>query len=50
MGIGMIAVVPPDDLDAAEAAIRESGCGTVRCGRLVEGSGRVRMPGADAVP
>ena len=49
MGVGMIAVVSPDDVDAVEAAVRDGGCGTVRCGRLVEGSGQVRMPGADAV-
>jgi phosphoribosylformylglycinamidine cyclo-ligase len=49
MGVGMIAVVSPNDLDAVEAAVQDGGCGTVRCGRLVEGSGQVRMPGEDVV-
>ena len=50
MGVGMVAVVSPSDLEATEAAIRDGGCGAVRCGRLVEGSGQVRMPGTDSAP
>ena len=50
MGIGMIAVVSPEDLDAVETAVRDGGCRTARCGRLVEGGGQVRMPEADTIP
>jgi len=43
MGLGMIAVVRPTEADAVADAVRGAGCPVVRCGRLVEGSGRVRL-------
>ena len=42
MGIGMVAVVPPDALPAAEAVLAEAGeSGTAVIGEIVEGDGRV---------
>lgn len=43
MGLGMIAAVREEDAGDVAQEIRESGCPVVRCGRLVAGSGRVRL-------
>lgn len=46
MGVGMLAVVAPGDLDAVRAAVLDAGCDAFPCGELVEGSGAVRLKGA----
>lgn len=43
MGIGMIAIVSPDEADAVAAATTAAGCETVQIGELVEGTGHVRL-------
>lgn len=45
MGVGMIAVVRPRDDEAVIEAAAEAGMAAFRCGRLTEGSGRVRLEG-----
>ena len=47
MGIGMIAIVSSDDADGIIGRIRSQGCPAHACGRLVTGSGGVRLSGAD---
>ena len=47
MGLGMIAVVAPEDLEEVETGARAGGCATVRCGQLSEGSGEVRLVGLE---
>lgn len=47
MGVGMIAVVRPDDLVPLRRSVEDAGCRTFPCGRLVDGSGRVRLLGLD---
>ena len=43
MGLGMIAAVRGEEAEELASGIREAGCPVVRCGRLVAGSGRVRL-------
>lgn len=45
MGIGMIAVVGPEEAEATRDEIVATGCEAWECGRLVEGEGRVRLTG-----
>jgi len=47
MGIGMIAIVSSDDADGITGRIRSRGCPAHACGRLVTGSGGVRLSGTD---
>lgn len=46
MGLGMIAVVRPDEMRTVREAIEAAGCPTFACGELVRGSGEVRLEGA----
>ncbi len=45
MGIGMVAVVRPEDEESTLSGLREHGCAAWRCGRLESGSGVVRLLG-----
>ncbi len=46
MGIGMMAIVPPDDGDRALAMLRGRSVDAWMAGEIVTGSGRVRMTGS----
>jgi phosphoribosylformylglycinamidine cyclo-ligase len=48
MGIGMIVIASSDDADGMIGRIRSQGCPADACGRLVSGSGGVRLSGADS--
>jgi phosphoribosylformylglycinamidine cyclo-ligase len=43
LGIGMIAVVPADEVFRAHDVLREAGHDSVDIGEIVEGEGRVRL-------
>jgi len=43
MGVGMIAIVSPDEADAAAAEATAAGCETFAIGEVVGGEGRVRL-------
>ena len=45
MGIGMVAVVPAEQADAAAALLRERGVGIVTLGEVVDGQGTTRLTG-----
>lgn len=45
MGVGMVAVVDPGQLESVRDSVREGGCDAWACGRLVEGEGAVRLRG-----
>ena len=46
MGVGMVAVVRPEDAEAVRTAAADAGCRAFDCGELVPGRGRVRLEGA----
>ncbi len=46
MGIGMVAVVRPEDADPVAEAAAAAGCRAFPCGELVPGEGRVRLEDA----
>jgi phosphoribosylformylglycinamidine cyclo-ligase len=48
LGIGMVAVVAPDDVFAAHDALRAAGVASVEIGEVVPGGGQVRFVGAPA--
>lgn len=43
MGVGMIAIIRPDEVHATLAGIRDAGCDAFVCGEVVNGGGNVRM-------
>ncbi len=45
MGVGMVAVVRPEELEPVAEAVRAEGCRAFPCGELVPGEGRVRLEG-----
>ena len=45
MGIGMMAIVHPPDVDTVLSSIKSSGCTVFECGELIEGEGNVRLEG-----
>jgi len=46
MGVGMVAAVPPEDVDAVLAALREAGENAWIAGEIVAGKGIVRLEGS----
>ncbi len=45
MGVGMVAVVRPEETEAVCEAVEAAGCPAFACGELVPGSGEVRLQG-----
>lgn len=45
MGVGMVAVVRPEEVDGVVRELEGAGCPAFPCGRLVEGAGEVRLLG-----
>jgi phosphoribosylformylglycinamidine cyclo-ligase len=45
LGVGMVAVVPPRDVDAALAALSKSGVSSWVCGEVIAGAGGVDLTG-----
>jgi phosphoribosylformylglycinamidine cyclo-ligase len=48
MGVGMLAIVAPDDADRALAFLRGRGVDAWHAGEIIEGSGQVRLLGSFA--
>lgn len=47
MGVGMIAVIRPNEVEVVLRALEEAGATAFPCGRLTEGAGEVRLLGLD---
>ncbi|MCG8468992.1 MAG: AIR synthase-related protein, partial [Gemmatimonadetes bacterium] len=46
MGVGMIAIVRPDEVETVTRQIQTAGCHAFECGALTSGEGIVRLEGA----
>jgi phosphoribosylformylglycinamidine cyclo-ligase len=45
MGVGMLSIVRPKDVDKVLSSIKGAGCNVFECGELIEGEGNVRLEG-----